>query len=31
MVNNVIDLDTSLIDLKKTTTATNEELREFYS
>jgi len=30
MVNNVIDLDTSLIDLKKTTTATNEELKEFY-
>lgn len=30
MVNSVIDLDTSLIDLKKTTTATNEELQAFY-
>ena len=30
MVNSVIDLDTSLIDLKKTTTATNEELQTFY-
>lgn len=30
MINQVISLDTALIDLKKTTTATDEELRKFY-
>jgi len=30
MINQVVSLDTALIDLKKTTTATDEELRKFY-
>lgn len=30
MINQVVFLDTALIDLKKTTTATDEELRKFY-
>ena len=30
MINQVMSLDTALIDLKKTTTATDEELRKFY-
>lgn len=30
MINQVVSLDTALIDLKKTTTATDEELKKFY-